>query len=211
MVQKHQQQSPVVLVAVIALHAGALGGLLHYQPKISAASAEVMHVSLITLPAPTPAPEVQPPVPPKPRPRPKKVQQAITPPAPLELPSETAISAPPAPEPEPVVVATAPVAAPEPPAPIVLPRFDADYLQNPPPVYPTLSRRAGEQGKVLLRVVVRADGTPQSVELRQSSGSQRLDEAALDAVRRWRFVPARQGSLPISAAVIVPIVFSLES
>jgi protein TonB len=58
--------------------------------------------------------------------------------------------------------------------------------------------------------VVRADGTPESVALRQTSGSPRLDEAALEAVRKWRFVPARQGSTPISAAVIVPIVFSLE-
>jgi protein TonB len=73
-----------------------------------------------------------------------------------------------------------------------------------------MSRRAGEQGRVMLRVVVRPDGTPQSVEVRSSSGWQRLDEAALDAVRRWRFVPARQGNVPITAAVIVPIAFSLE-
>jgi protein TonB len=137
------------------------------------------------------------------------VQKTITPPPSLETPSQTAISVPPLP-PEPEVVAVADP-EPAPPAPIVPPRFDADYLQNPPPVYPAPSRRAGEQGRVLLRVVVRPDGTAQSVELRQSSGSQRLDEAALEAVRRWRFVPARQGSVPISAAVIVPIVFSLES
>jgi protein TonB len=73
-----------------------------------------------------------------------------------------------------------------------------------------LSRRIGEHGRVLLRVVVRPDGTPESVELRQSSGSPRLDEAALDAVRKWRFVPARRGDVPITAAVIVPIVFALE-
>jgi len=62
----------------------------------------------------------------------------------------------------------------------------------------------------VLRVVVKPDGTPDAVALRQSSGSARLDEAALEAVRRWRFVPARQGDTPVSAAVIVPIVFSLE-
>lgn len=168
-----------------------------------------MHVSLIT--APTPAPVVQPPVPLKPRPQPRKVERTIAPPPPLETPSPTAISAPPAPDPEPAVVASAPPAPPAPPAPIVLPRFDADYLQNPAPVYPALSRRVGEQGRVLLRVVVGPDGTPQSVELRQSSGSHRLDEAALEAVRRWRFIPARQGNTPVAAAVIVPIVFSLES
>jgi protein TonB len=99
---------------------------------------------------------------------------------------------------------------PPPPAPLVLPRFDAAYLQNPAPAYPALSRRAGEKGKVLLRVVVRPDGTPETVELRQSSGAVRLDEAALEAVRKWRFVPARRGDTPVTAAVIVPIVFSLE-
>jgi periplasmic protein TonB len=209
MVRKHQEQSTVVLVAVVALHVAALAALLHYQPGVNAASAQIMHVSLVAAPAPTPV--VQPPESPKPPARPQPVQKTITPAVPLDPPSETAISAPPAPPKPPAeTIAAAPVAAPEPPAPVVLPRFDADYLQNPPPVYPALARRAGEQGRVLLRVVVRADGTAQSVELRQSSGSQRLDEAALDAVRRWRFVPARQGSLPISAAVIVPIVFSLE-
>jgi len=203
-----KQQSPIVLITVVALHAAALGGMLYYQPRISAANAEVMHVSLITAPSMQPSP--QPPVPPKPRLQPKKFERTITVPPPLELPSETAISEPPAP-PEPApVVATAPSEPPAPPAQIVLPRFDADYLQNPPPVYPLMSRRAGEQGRVMLRVVVRSDGTPQSVEVRNSSGWQRLDEAALDAVRRWRFVPARQGNTPISAAVIVPIVFSLE-
>ncbi|MND04249.1 Gram-negative bacterial tonB protein [compost metagenome] len=59
-------------------------------------------------------------------------------------------------------------------------------------------------------MVVRPDGTPGNVELRRSSGSQRLDDAALEAVRKWRFVPARQGSTPVTAAVLVPIVFSLE-
>lgn len=209
MASKHQKQSPLVLVAVIALHVAALGALLHYQPRVSAAAADVMSVSLIA--APPPAPVVQPaPEPPKPRVRSKPIQKTITPPPPQGLPSETAITAPPELPAPPVEVAIAPVATPEPPAPIVLPRFDADYLRNPPPAYPAQSRRAGEQGKVLLRVMVRADGTAQFVELRQSSGSQRLDEAALDAVRQWRFVPARQGNIPISAAVIVPIVFSLE-
>lgn len=207
MARKHQQQSPLALIVVIALHIAALGGLLQYPPQITAASAEVMHVSLITLPAPLPT--VQLPTPPEPRVRPRKIERAIAPPPPLEIPSETAISEPPAPEPDPAPIVAS--AAPAPPAPIVLPRFDVDYLRNPPPFYPALSRRSGEQGRVLLRVVVRPDGSPQTVELRQSSGSPRLDEAALDAVRRWRFVPARQGNVPITAAVIVPIVFSLES
>ncbi len=89
-------------------------------------------------------------------------------------------------------------------------RFDADYLSNPKPVYPPLARRLGEQGKVLLRVSVGAHGLPESIDVKTSSNSRRLDEAALEAVRRWRFVPARQGDTPISSWVTVPVVFSLE-
>ena len=68
----------------------------------------------------------------------------------------------------------------------------------------------GETGRVVLRVLVTAAGTPQQVELRTSSGSRRLDGAALEAVRRWKFIPARQGDTPVSAWVLVPILFTLE-
>ena len=205
---RRREQSLVALFAVLALHVVVLALLLHYQPRLSAAMSQVLHVSMITLPQPIDAV----PEPPKPRPKLVRKVERITPPAPIEAPSQTAISAPPVPPAPPAaeVVASAPPTPPAPPAPVVLPRFDADYLQNPAPVYPSMARRMGEQGRVLLRVVVRPDGMPDTVVLRQSSGSQRLDEAALEAVRKWRFVPARQGSTPVTAAVIVPIAFSLE-
>jgi len=211
MARQRRKQSPTVLVTVVMLHVVALAALLYYQPRLSSAQANAMIVSMITLPQPLPV--VQP-APPKPRKVEivKPIQRTIAPP--LEAPSQTAISVAPPPaapaEPVEMEVAAAPQEPLASPASLVLPRFDAAYLQNPAPAYPALSRRAGEKGKVLLRVVVRPDGTPESVELRQSSGASRLDDAALDAVRRWRFVPARQGNTPISAAVIVPIVFSLE-
>lgn len=94
---------------------------------------------------------------------------------------------------------------------MVPPRFDADYLDNPAPVYPALSRRLGEQGRVLLRVYVLADGSVGQVEVRESSGFERLDRAARETVVRWRFVPARQGERPVAAWVLVPISFSLRS
>ena len=111
---------------------------------------------------------------------------------------------------------TAPIAtSPGPPAPrvepVLAPRFDADYLTNPAPAYPALSRRMGEQGRVLLRVFVHADGSAGQVEIRESSGFERLDRAARDTVTRWRFVPARQGERPVAAWVLVPISFSLRS
>lgn len=89
-------------------------------------------------------------------------------------------------------------------------RFDAAYLNNPAPDYPRLSRRRGEEGRVLLRVRVLADGRPDSVEIQGSSGHPRLDDAARDTVRSWRFVPARRGDVAIDSWLGVPIVFRLE-
>ena len=95
--------------------------------------------------------------------------------------------------------------------PLVTARFDADYLQNPKPTYPHISKRLGEEGKVLLRVFVTANGLPEKIELRASSGFPRLDHAAQEAVSRWRFVPAKRGEQAVTAWVVVPIVFSLNS
>lgn len=108
--------------------------------------------------------------------------------------------------------ASPPDTRPSPPAEptVTQPRFDADYLKNPAPPYPPLSRRAGEQGKVVLRVAVTAQGTAEHVEVRTSSGRQRLDDAALATVRNWRFVPARRGDLVVPSWVLVPIIFKLE-
>lgn len=90
------------------------------------------------------------------------------------------------------------------------PSFNAAYLDNPAPDYPPISRRLGEQGKVLLRVQVAADGTAATVALQTSSGSARLDQAALAAVKKWRFVPAKHGGQAVSASVVVPVSFSIE-
>jgi protein TonB len=90
------------------------------------------------------------------------------------------------------------------------PNFNAAYLNNPAPDYPPISRRLGEQGLVLLQVQVTADGAAGSVELQTGSGSTRLDQAALEAVKKWRFIPAKRGEQLVSASVVVPIRFSLE-
>lgn len=123
--------------------------------------------------------------------------------------SVPAAAAPPAP---PVAVAVASAApATAAPATVSAARFDAAYLQNPAPKYPPLSRRLGEEGKVLLKVRVSADGLPAAVELERSSSFDRLDEAARQVVAHWRFVPAKRGDVAIEASVIVPIVFRLDS
>ncbi|MEW5791137.1 MAG: TonB family protein [Pseudomonadota bacterium] len=91
-----------------------------------------------------------------------------------------------------------------------LPSFDAAYLDNPPPDYPLAARRLGLQGAVTLRVLVSPAGLPAEIKLAQSSQSPLLDDAALRAVRRWRFVPGRRGDTPVAAWVEVPIRFRLN-
>lgn len=90
------------------------------------------------------------------------------------------------------------------------PRFGVAYLRNPSPEYPPISRRLKEQGKVMLRVMVTAAGEPVSVELDKSSGFERLDQAAMEAVKQWRFVPAKRGDQAINAWVLVPLSFSVK-
>jgi len=97
------------------------------------------------------------------------------------------------------------------PAKVTPPRSDAAYLQNPQPRYPMSARRRGEQGTVVLKVLVTAEGQAGSVSVQSSSGSQALDQAALEAVKNWKFVPARQGTQPVEGWHLVPIVFKLES
>lgn len=163
------------------------------------------------------------PAPPKPqlqrdaKPHPKPDQ----PPAVVEAASETlakpyepaalASAAPVTMAPELAAAEPQPVQSAEPePAATTVPRFDAAYLNNPPPVYPRRSRRAGETGKVVLRVLVTPDGSAGEVRLRDSSGFELLDEAAIAAVRQWRFVAARQGDTKVAAWVVVPLRFDLD-
>jgi protein TonB len=122
-------------------------------------------------------------------------------------------SAPPAP---PVVTAMISPAAPSlpapPPSPSVAepPRADMAYLNNPPPAYPAVSKRAGEHGRVMLRVRVDAAGRVEAIEVQSTSGYPRLDEAALAAVRRWKFVPAKLGERAVAGWAIVPVNFTLR-
>jgi periplasmic protein TonB len=96
------------------------------------------------------------------------------------------------------------------PAALTPPSFNAAYLRNPPPRYPVSARRNGEQGTVTLRVFVTRDGVPSTVSVHTTSGSSALDQAAVEAVKGWRFMPARQGPEPVEAWVLVPIVFKLD-
>ena len=79
------------------------------------------------------------------------------------------------------------------------------------PMYPPTSRRAGEEGTVRLKVLVDEKGKPRDVAVATSSGFARLDQAAMEAVRKWRFVAATDGTNPISAWTQVAITFRLTN
>lgn len=81
------------------------------------------------------------------------------------------------------------------------------YRRNPAPAYPASALREHREGVVLLLVKVSAEGRPTSVEVRRGSGTRLLDEAAVRAVRRWRFDPARMGGKSVASDVEVPVRF----
>lgn len=210
-----------VIVLVALAHAGAWYGLSQLKQDIAPPRPlKVIEVALLA-PPPPPQPKVtqKQPEPPKPEPKPKVQPKAkpeprqLLPPQPV---AERVVEQ--AAEPRPVVVAPAPPApvAEAPPRieaePVVeAPRFNAAYLNNPPPAYPLSARRRGVEGRVLVRAEVMADGSCSRVELKKTSGFDPLDQAALEAVKKWRFVPARRGSQSIAAWVEVPITFKLEN
>ena len=201
-------------IVAVALHVAAAAALLSYEPARSALFAAVpIMVELITPPKPEPKL-----IPPAELPKPKPVAKAVQPPKPVEpaplitapsdAPSPVVVAPPPPPSAAPGAeqVARAPPAA----AAVTPPVFSADYLENPSPAYPPISRRLREQGRVMLRVLVSAKGTADDVQIRTSSGVTRLDEAAQETVKHWKFIPAKRGSEAVPAWVLIPISFKLE-
>ena len=205
------------VAAILALHGVAAWGLLQVDAVREAVGEAVpLFVDLIAPPAPE---QPKPPEPPAPPPLPK----TPPPPAPLIAAAPPPSPAPPAfvaPEPpreiappEPVVVDAepAPPAPPPPPAPArELPASAIQYLEPPAPLYPRASRRLGESGLVIVRVFVDADGMPRQLQIAQSSGFVRLDEAALEGVRRARFKPPTENGRPTAGWARIPIPFELE-
>lgn len=161
----------------------------------------------------------------------KLIQPSVPAPAPTQAKPTSRKSEPPAPTPIkplatealPGTAPTVPVPTPTVSAPTPAPRaekpnaegksgviFDAAYLRNPPPDYPPQSRTLEEEGVVKLKVRVSTEGRALTVEMAKSSGFKRLDTAALEAVRQWRFVPAKQDGQAVEDTVIVPLRFTLN-
>jgi len=206
------------LGAIILLHVGFFfalqSGLLRQAAQ--ALPKEVM-VSFIT-PEPKAEPVKPQPAAPKTVPvvkkqisQPKRVVPVVN-----NTPSPTAITAPPA-EPAPATTrvepASPPTAVPVAPLAPATPKTivtGIEYLQAPQPEYPPISKRMGEEGKAVLRVLVNDKGRPERVEVQKGSGSARLDEAARQAVLRAVFKPFMEDGKAVAAYAIVPIRFQLD-
>ena len=217
----------VIAVCVVLLH---LAGLWAFQTgllrRAVAVFVPVQILSEIVEP-PKPLKPPPPPVPPPPvvtkqlvvkkvvpTPAPPPRLQAIASPDPAPN-APTGVTTPPAPLPPitaPLAQTETPAAPPEAPARprVELPSSDAEYLQNPKPPYPSLSRRLGEQGTVLIQVLIGIDGRAQKAEIKKSCGFERLDQAALTTVLKWRYVPGKRAGVAEAMWFTVPVGFSLE-
>lgn len=197
-----------LLGVVVALHLGILMLILAARAVAPQIMAAPLIVDLLPAPETQKEPEAKPlPVFRPPIQRQKPVSAPKTPAPALEATSST-LPAPAAP------LAAIADGKPAPLAPasetISQARFDADYLRNPAPPYPALSKRMGEEGRVVLRVSVTPQGSADSVEIKTTSGNPRLDESARKTVQNWKFIPAKRGESTVQSWVLVPIIFKLE-
>nr|GEZ41349.1 protein TonB, putative [Tanacetum cinerariifolium] len=142
---------------------------------------------------------------PKPVKKPEPVKKPM-PPAPA-APAAPSNPAPAAPTPSPAP--PAPAAAPAAPAKESAAISGLASLGNPPPEYPGAALRKGMEGRVILRIKVLPNGRAGSVEVTKSSGKQVLDDAAVETVRNWKFVPAKRGDTPIEGFATQTIDFKL--
>lgn len=212
----------VIASSVVVFHVAALwalqSGLLRRAVEIIV-PAEILS-EIIEPPKPKVVPPPAPPVPVK-QPIVKRTEPVLPPPpqpvaiadptpAPNAPTGVTTPQPPPPPITQPVAAAPAPPAPPPAPPKIELPSSEAEYLQNPKPVYPSISRRMGEQGKVLVRVLIGVDGAPQRAELKKSSGFDRLDKSAMEYVMKCRYVAGKVAGVPQAMWYDAPVNFVLE-
>jgi periplasmic protein TonB len=117
-------------------------------------------------------------------------------------------------EPAPNAITVAVVEKPPAPTPAVSsPRVvtDVAYIEPPQPRYPPESRRSGEEGLVVLRVLINEIGSVARIDIERSSGHSRLDDAACQAVKRARFRPYLENGVPRMALATIPIEFNWKS
>ena len=223
----------VIAGSVLAFHALAIWAL--QSGLLMRAVEMVVPVEVLAqiIEPPKPAPPPPAPVVPK-EPPPPPVKQAVvkpTPPVPqtqappqilaVETPTpapnapatvQVAPAAPVLPPSVPVAAVASPAPVPVPaPAPVVKvqPSTDADDLYNPNQRYPRMSFSMGEQGTVMVRILIGAKGLPLKAELQKTSGFERLDQAALEYVMQSRYKPGTLNGVPNDMWMGRPVTYTI--
>lgn len=191
------------ILTIVLVHLVAFYALVKFDVIHIAAKPKVLVVDLIA----------EPPVPPaeKPKPEPvvvEKVQPLVVTPAPIVQtlapppPIKVTMTPPP---PRPVAVAAPPT------GPVTVGNLDETLLDGRPPRYPMESRRKKEQGTVVLRLLIGTDGRVHDISIAQSSGFERLDQAALQAIRGWRWRPTVRDGEPVEVRGLYSMPFALQA
>ena len=216
--EKPESMGGLLLTLVLSLHLWAAVWMLRPAEPVTQAKPMIMEVSLVAAPSQKPAPTpVAQPKPEEPKKPPvkkpvKKKEPVVRKQAELPKPLPMSESTLPAPSSAPPVAASA---APNKPAAAAAPfteaNFNANYGSNPKPKYPRIATSRGWEGTVRLLVKVSAEGDSEEITVQTSSGHDVLDEAAVEAVEKWKFIPAKRGDTPVASSVIVPINFVLNN
>ena len=215
----------LLLTLILLLHLWAAIWLLQPAEPFTKAQPMMIEVSLVAAPSQqaAAAPVVQP-KPPEPKKEPVKkpvkqkkpiTHKQIELPKPLDMADEM-LPAPSKSESIPAFVPTSTASKVSSKvtadiAPFTEANFNANYGSNPKPKYPGMATSRGWEGTVRLLVRVSAEGLSEEVTLQRSSGYDVLDEAAIEAVQKWKFIPAKRGDTQVSSSVIVPIDFILTN
>ena len=200
----------IVIALILIAHALAIAAILHVRHQVQRREEARLSVVNLTPPPPPPAQDAPPP--------PPSTPQVVAPPPVVRVPAppvEVATapqSAPPAPVSRNATVSAPAAVVVNPAAPSMVQAGDlsAQMISGKPPRYPIESRRKHEQGTVVLALTLGLDGAVETVAIAQSSGFSRLDDAARDAVRRWRWRPMIQQGQPVKVKGIVEIPFVLQ-
>jgi periplasmic protein TonB len=198
-------RNALIAGGVVLFHVAALWTL--QSGLLRRAAEAVIPVEILSefIEPPKPA---EPPPPPPPEPPKREVTKTPPPPRPQAIREPKPTPAPNAPtgsvEPPPPPAPIAPPAPPEPPAPPAAPpappapklveisQGQTQYIREPRPVYPAMSKRLGETGTVIVAVYFNSAGIPKRAEIFKSSGYERLDQAAREAAMSSQVTPIRQ-------------------